>query len=98
MREKSGLWIAGRIGILLVFGIMMPMQTCSRIKMRHDIEINMHKWDVFHDYAGKCDAAYSRAEKEPVSSPEWNRDVAEGNMWLGKMQQEKKHIEGTNAP
>ncbi len=70
------------------------MQSCERLRAIHE----MQKWDNFHDYINKCDAAYNRADKEPVSSPEWNRDVAEGNMWLGKAQQEQNRIEGTNAP
>ena len=72
----------------------MPMQTCSRIRAHHE----MQKWDTFHDYIGKCDAAYNRAEKDTVGSPEWDKDKAEGDMWLGKAQQEQQRIIGTNAP
>ena len=94
MREKSGMWVASRIGILLVFGIMLPLQTCSRPHAVHE----MHKWDTFYEYIDKCDAAYDKADRETVNSPEWNKEVAVGNMWLGKAQQERNRITGTNAP
>ena len=92
MRKKSGLWIAGRIGILLV--LITTIQICSRIRAHHE----MQKWDTFHDYIGKCKDEYKRAEKDTVDSQEWNKDKAEGDMWLGKAGQEQLRILGTNAP
>lgn len=91
MKQKSKLWIISRIGILLVFGIMLPMQTCYRLKLIQDL----HKYDTFYKYSDMCDKAYQKANLAQVGSPEWNKAVEEHNMWLGKMQREKIRVEAS---
>lgn len=78
----SPLWIVGRIGILVVFGIM-PL---TRISHHAHTSYDFQKWDKFYEYSAQFDAAAS------------NEDIPAMTLWLDKMHAERIRIEGTNQP
>lgn len=69
-RRHGPLWIFGRVGILIVFGIMPLMRACDRIKKA-----------PLHEAQSKCTAAYNEMFKYPVLSDAWNSNKAIGDQW-----------------
>lgn len=84
-RRHGPLWIAGRVGILVVFGIMPLMRACDRIKT-----------SPLRGAHQKCMAAYAECNKYPVASEAWNTNKAAGDYWLGEAQKLRVKYYGTN--
>jgi hypothetical protein len=84
----SPLWLIGRLGILLVFGIMPIMRVCERMKM--------HKADTMFDAYHKTHAAYEETIKYPVGSEGWNTNEAAFHYWHAIADKERQRIYGTN--
>lgn len=64
------MWIVGRIGILVCFGILPMMHACQRVRLA-----------PAHDSFAKSFAAFAEMNKYPVSSPAWNSNFAVAKYW-----------------
>lgn len=85
----SGLWIAGRIGILICF-VVMPM-----IRIHHRVRYRVQNAPV-NDAFDKCFAAYDEAKKYPALSEGFRTNQELGNYWLGIASSNMDRIYGTN--
>lgn len=87
MKERfargGSLWIIGRIGILIVFGILPLVRLCDRIKTKPLDEAHRN-----------CMHFYEEAGRYPVLSEGWNTNRALGDYWLGEAKKLHRQIYG----
>jgi hypothetical protein len=77
------LWIFGRIGILIVFGIMPLIRIRERVRTA-----------PLREAYRKSIAAYDETWKYPTLSEGWNTNKAAGDYWLGEGNRLSKKLYG----
>ncbi len=85
----GSMWIVGRLGILIVFGILPLMRSCEKVKTEP-------LQRAFDEASDKFFAAYKEADKYPVLSDGWNTNKEIGDRWLSEQHRLYVKMYGTN--
>lgn len=79
------MWLAGRLGILVCFGIVPLFRIHHRIQTQ-----------PMNDAFDKCFSAFYESRKYPVGSDGWTTNVAIATYWQSNAHQFFVKIYGTN--
>ncbi len=72
------MWLVGRLGILVVFGVFPIMRACDRVRHAPLTEAQRHTTECGH----KVFAAFDETHRHPVNSALWQSNFAVAQFWM----------------